>query len=82
MDPREGINEINGDVVPHLGRHIQGLQETGRLCHVCFVVLAHTTRADVVLHNLAVIGDVEVIAQLHEGLLDALMPMVCTRVTI
>jgi hypothetical protein len=34
------------------------------------------------LHNLAVIGDVEVIAQLHEGLLDALMPMVCTRVTI
>jgi hypothetical protein len=74
MDLRKGVDKIHGDVGPHVGRHIQGLQETSWLCRGRFVALTHSTRADEVVHQLAVAGNVEVTTQPHESLLDALMP--------
>jgi hypothetical protein len=67
------FDEVNGDVGPHLGRHLKGLQETTRLLCQCLVPLARGTSVHPIMYEGAITGNVEVYAQSVEGLLDALV---------
>jgi hypothetical protein len=67
------LDEVYGDVGPHLGRHLKGLQETPRLLCQRLVPLARGARSHPILHERAIAGNVEVCPLPVEGLLDALL---------
>lgn len=66
---REAIDEVYEDVGPHIGQHVERLKETDQLQGQRLVALARDTRADVVLADHPVVGDVEFHKQSLEGLL-------------
>jgi hypothetical protein len=67
------LDEVHGDVGPHLGRHLKGLQEATQLLRQCLVLLARGAGAHPVLDERTIMWNVEVCAQSVEGLLDTLM---------
>ena len=56
----EPLDEVHGDVRPHLGRNHQRLQQTCRLQGLRLVALACTAGAHPVLEQGTIAGDVEV----------------------
>jgi len=59
-DLGEALDEVHGDVRPHLGRDLPRLQETGRLQGLRLVALAGAAGAHPVLDQGTIAGDVEV----------------------
>ena len=68
------LDEVHGDISPHLGQDVQGLKQADRLSGRRLVSLAHVAGADEVMHQLAIAGDVEIASEAHKGFLDPLMP--------
>jgi hypothetical protein len=54
------FNEVHGDVRPHLGLNLQGLQQLGRLEGLRLVALACGAGPHLILNQGAVARDVEV----------------------
>ena len=63
VDLREALDEIHRDVRPYLCGDLEGLQQPCRSLSRCLVALARWASADVVLHQLLVVGNVEVGAE-------------------
>jgi hypothetical protein len=73
MDLREALDEVHGDVGPHLGRHLKQLEQTSRLRGWRLVALARDAGTNVVLDECSITQDVEFLAQAVKSLLDLLM---------
>jgi hypothetical protein len=71
---RQPLDEVHGDVGPHLGRHLEGLQQPHRLQGLCLVLLACCARPHPISHQGAVARNVELNAEAMEGFLNSLMP--------
>jgi hypothetical protein len=71
---RQPLDEVHGDVGPHLGRHLEGLQQPRRLQGLCLVPLARCARSHPISHQGAVARNIELGAEAMEGFLNALMP--------
>jgi hypothetical protein len=71
---RQPLDEVHGDVGPHLGRHLEGLQQPRWLQGLCLVPLARCARPHPISHQGAVARNVELGAEAMEGFLNALMP--------
>ena len=54
------LDEVHGDVGPHLGRHLKGLQEATQLLRQCLVLLARGAGAHPVLDERTIMWHVEV----------------------
>ena len=73
----EALDEVHGDVRPHLRRHLERLQHPSRTEGLRLVALARLARAHPIPDQCTIAGDVEVGAEAMEGLLD---PLVARRV--
>ena len=59
-DLRKALDEVHGDVRPHLGRHLQRLQQLRRLQSLRLVALTSTAGPHPVLDQGTIAGNVEV----------------------
>jgi hypothetical protein len=69
----KALDEVHGDMGPHLRGHLQGLQHTCRPQRLRLVTLARLTRPHPVSDQGLITRDVEVGAETMEGLLHTLM---------
>jgi hypothetical protein len=73
-DLGQPLDEVHGNICPHLGRHLQGLQEPGRLKGFCLVALARGACAHPILHQRTIAWNIKISAEAMERLLDPFMP--------
>jgi hypothetical protein len=64
IDARQPLDEVERDVCPDLGGHLEGLKKAGRVQCLSLVPLTHGARADKVLDQPAIVVDDEVAAQM------------------
>ena len=73
VDLGKALDEVHRDIRPHLGRNVERLKKACRLESRCLVALEHDACTNKVVDKPAVAGNVEVLSQAHEGLLDTLV---------
>jgi hypothetical protein len=69
----QGFNKIHGDIRPHYGRHLERLEQAGRMKLLGLVALACGVGTHEILHDAAGTGDKERLPE-SKRFLDALMP--------
>lgn len=69
----EALDEVEGDVRPHLGGHLQGQRQANRVKMFGLVALECQAAADVLMYRHTCVRSVEVTTETMQGLLEALV---------